>query len=205
MATNVRQMYQFLFSNNPMLTMIECNCVIDSGQTGQTRSLKGSGVVSLTRVATGTYKLVLEQPYKRQLVGVTGFVSATTGNTAITALTPGTVYIIRTLGTSTQANWVTAGVPSDITAAPGVSFIAAATSSGTGSVLTPTPSGIVCTEGTGDSNLTIGSNVSPYLIFQTLGHTSSSVTTLIPTDPVDGSVMAVHMFFRNSSLKGAGE
>lgn len=188
-----------------MLTLIECNAVIDSGQAAGTRSLKGSGVVSLSRIAVGTYKLVLESNYNRQLSGLSGFVSPVVGNTAITALTPGVVYIIRTLGSSTQANWVTAGLPADVTAAPGVAFLAAATSTGSGTAFTPGNSRIVAVEGVGDSNLSIIATSSPYLIFQTLAATDASTTTLIPADATDGSVIALCMLFRNSSLKGKGE
>ena len=67
---------QFLFSFNHMPVMVECNCIIDSGQTSGTRSLKGSGVTSITHISTGVYEIVLNDTYARYLGGNAGFAVA---------------------------------------------------------------------------------------------------------------------------------
>lgn len=190
---------QFLFGFNRMLTFLEGNCVIDSGQSSGTRSLKGSGIKAITKIATGTYKIELTDTYNRYLAGNSGFVSPVTGNTAITAITPGSVYVIRTLGSSTQANWETAGVPKGVSAQPGLAFLAAATSTGSGTVFSPSQSGILTVEVIGDPNMSVTQVADPYLIIQTLNDIDA------PANPVDGSVLGITMFLRNSSVKGAGE
>ena len=188
-----------------MLTYLEGSAVIDSGQPLGTRALKGSGIKAISRLAVGTYKIQLEDTYARYLAGKAGFVSPSIGNTAITALTPGNIYIIRTVGSSTQAQWETAGVPKGVAAAVGVAFKAAAVSAGSGTAFSPSVSGIESVEVIGDPNLTITQSADPYLIVQTLSATSAGVTTMVPKDPADGSVLGIDMMLRNSSAKGKGE
>jgi hypothetical protein len=61
---------------------------------------------------------------------------------ASAGLTAGLVYVITTVGTTTQAAWEGLGVPAGVTAAPGVAFVALATSAlGTGAVQVPVTGG----------------------------------------------------------------
>ena len=114
---------------------------------------------------------------------------------------------LHSLGTTTAAQWLAAGVPAGLTAAVGMSFIAIKTGAigGTGTVISAGVSGITSVEVIGDpnvsiSNSSIAQNGGAYLLVQLLGATSSSVTTLIPTAPVDGSVIGMSAFFDLSSV-----
>jgi hypothetical protein len=61
---------------------------------------------------------------------------------ASAGLSVGTVYVITTLGTTSQAQWEVLGVPAGVTAALGLAFVAAATScTGTGAVQVPKTGG----------------------------------------------------------------
>ncbi len=110
------------------------------------------------------------------------------------------------MGTTTQANWVTSGVPAGITAAVGVVFKAAATSAGTGTGKAIGASAITHTELVGNPNLMLNSQPftaalgGGYVTFQTMGPTSSSVTTPIATDPDNGEVMHLSILLSNSSI-----
>lgn len=140
----------------------------------------GYGVASITRMAAGQYRLQVQDNYSKLLQFKASMQSPVTGgNIAATALTPGLVYQITALGTTTQANWVTAGVPSGITAAVGVTFLAAATSSGNGTAKLLGSSGINSIELLG-SNINMlnnspagGSqpNLGGYIDFQCIGST----------------------------------
>jgi hypothetical protein len=198
-----------------MPVLLNTNCQIDSSTTSKTKNLKGQGVQSIARIAVGTYKVSFDSNYKSLLSFNADFYSSTSGTTNVTALTPGVLYIIKSLGTTTQANWVTAGMPSYITAAVGVSFVASAVSVGTGTCAVNAPSNIQTVEIVGDPNTTISSGisgslngaatVSPYVIIKTLGATSSSDTTLIPIDPTDNSTLSLSFMLSNSSVAIKGQ
>ena len=198
-----RSFQQFFFNLNHACTYLEGNVVIDSGATGKTRSQKGSGIKAVTAVATGVYKIQLENSYARYLGGASGFASPSTGSPiAVGAINPTTVYMIAVVGTT---NWQTCGLPAGITPAVGATFVCAATGTGTGYAIAVGTSGITAVEVVGDPNQTITNYTDPHFYIQTLGATSSSVTTLVPTAPADGSVMGFTIFLRNSSLTGKGE
>lgn len=115
------------------------------------------------------------------------------------------------------ACWQGVGVPAGIIPAVGVPFIA--TSSGvstgggsTGTVQAPSLSGISGVEIVGDPNNALapipmgGSpNVGSWLMVQFLAATSSSVTTLIPTAPANGSVIYMKFLLEAGSILIAGE
>ena len=200
-----RLFQQFFFSLNHAPTYLEANCVIDSGQASKTRSLKGSGVKAISWVATGTYKVQLENHYFRYLGGVSGFVSPTTGGTiAATAISPGTMYIIASVGTTT--NWQTAGVPVGVTPAVGMAFLCASASTGNGLAIAVGVSASSNIEVVGDPNTTVTQTADPHFFIQTLAPVQGvSATTLAPADPANGSVLGLTIFLRNSSVPGKGE
>lgn len=187
---------QFFFSAVHQPVYIEANCVIDSGQASGTRSLKGGLVRSIVKKGTGVYQVTLTEPFNRYLGGTGGFVSAVTGNVASTALVAGTSYVIRTVGTT---NWQTAGLPSGVTAAPGVGFVATGVSAGTGTAFTTVGSGVAAIEVFGDPNLTITNTTNPYFMITCYDYAGAAVA------PVDGSVLGLTTYVRNSSVKGKGE
>jgi len=158
----------------------------------------------------GFAMIQFKQNFNYYLGGFSGFVSYVTGSVKIdnSALTAGQAYVITTLGNATLAKWQAVGVPVGVTPAVGVSFIAL-TNGGTGNTLTsrvstPVVSGIQAVEVIGDPNLSTNSSITAnsgqIVLVQFLGATSSSVTTLIPTAPLDGSVCGMSFLFDGSSV-----
>ena len=194
------------------VVLLEGSCVINSGVSGKTESLKGSGIASIENVATGTYKVVFEDAFFR-LLGVSAMFSspsATAAKIDNSALSIGNVYVISTLGNATVAQWHVVGVPASVVPAVGVAFVAAATTAGTANtstsrVMSPAKSGAVSIEVVGDANKTINNSASPHMFVQVLGSTAAGDTTLIPADPVDGSSLSFEFMLRNSSVLGKGE
>lgn len=90
------------------------------------------GIKSITRLSAGTYQIQLDDNYS-QLLDYKAQFSAGQGSTVnMGSLVTGTVYQILTLGTSTQAQWVAAGLPTGLTAAVGMVFKAAGAGAGNG-------------------------------------------------------------------------
>lgn len=156
--------------------------------------------------ASGFVLVQFNNNFNKYLGGFSGFVSPVSG-TPLTSTTSGLAYIIVSLGTTTLAQWQAAGVPAGLVPAIGLSFIAKATGAigGTGAVEVPAVSGVTSVEVVGDPNMSIANsslaaNGGAYLLIQLLGATSAGVTTLIPTAPVNGSVIGMSAFFDNSSV-----
>ncbi len=213
------------YSNITQPVKLDLNFIVDStnGNGLGIRSLKSNGYVRNvfmhTSASAGSndgalnpnpaagYALIqFNNNFNKYLGGFQGFVSPTTGSPS-GSVTNHAALIIATLGTTTAAQWLAAGVPAGVTPAVGVSFIAIKTGAigGTGTVIAAGVSGIVAVEVIGNPNLSISnssiaSNGGAYLLVQFLGATSSSVTTLIPTAPVDGSVCGMSAFFDLSSV-----
>lgn len=200
---------QFMYSKHAMPIMLDCNIAI--GATGAVSLLKGSAVYAVTRLAVGTYKVQFQDNYYK-LYSMRHAIKAPVsgGNVAVTAIAPGTVYEITVVGTTTTAQWITAGVPAGTTPAVGVAFLAAATSAGSGQAKVIGVSGISCVELVGVTNNQLGPTGRPalqggYAIVQCLGSTSSSVTTLVPADPASGSTLYLEFYLSNSSVLVNGE
>lgn len=223
-----------IFAPHNAPVLLDCNFVVDSanGNGLGIRNLKGpkianvfmntsatpgvgnNGVVN-PNPAAGIIMVQLGSNYSRFYLGAYGIISPLSGsNLAVNAtnLTVGKVYVITSLGTSTAADWVTLGVGKGLTPAVGLSFIAAATGAGSGSgqVQASVPSGITTIETLGDPNLSIAPNVGlqsggAMVLSQILAPTSSSVTTLIPTAPPTGTVIALSFYLSNSSVLVSGE
>ncbi len=151
------------WSNHLMPVSIDCQIAIGATGAPTIATGNGYGIASITRLAAGQYRLQLQDNYAKLLQFKATFQSPVTGgNIAATALTPGLVYQITALGTTTQANWVTAGVPTGVTAAVGVTFLAAATSSGNGTAKLMGASGISTVEIIGSSNNMLSNNPAGY-------------------------------------------
>lgn len=202
-----RRFNQFTLSLNPYLVMIQGTVAI--GATGAVGTTTGSGISSVVRLAAGTYKIILEDNYYRYLNQECRMRSASTGSTAVGSITPGTVVQIATMGTTTQAQWETAGVPAGVTAAVGLVFLVAATSTGTGTVSVSADSAITAIEAIGNPQTSINQTAQPYIVIQTLqgvtGASASDPVLLVPADPVSGSTLEIQLWLRNSSLPGKGE
>lgn len=177
------------------------------GSTGAVSSFTGKGIAAVTRLSAGVYRIQLQDNYSAFLTSKSFIQSPVTGSPINGgSFVATTVYQIVTLGTTTQAQWVTAGVPAGITAAPGVVFLAAGIGAGTGTVKALGVSGVNSTEIIGNPQLMLSkqpfvSNVGGYLTFQCLGPTDSTHTAQIPTDPASGSVLGFEIYMNNSSVQ----
>lgn len=213
------------YSNITKPVKLDLNFVVDAanGNGLGLRSLKSNGYVNNVFMhtsstpgsngghlnpnpAVGFALIQLKSNYNYYLGGFSGFVSPLTGSN-LTATTNHSAYVITALGTATAAQWLAAGVPAGVTPAVGVAFIAIATGTigGSATVKVPGVSGITSVEVVGDpntslNNSSIAANGGAYLLVQFLGATSSSVTTLIPTAPADGSVVGMSLFLDASSV-----
>lgn len=217
-----RQFKEYMFSLHNMPVLLDCNFIVDvaNGNGLGQRSLKGPGIQQVylhtTAPLSGSgnpnpaagYGLVLfDQSYYRYLGGYSGFVAPVSG-TPLTSTTTGVAYVIVTLGTTTLAQWLAAGVPRGVTPAVGVAFIAAATGAigGTGAVEVPATngSGIDHIEIVGNPSLTLAPKqpqaAYPYIVFRYMAGAPP-----VATQPADGSVCGMTFELSNSSQMLAGE
>lgn len=210
---------QFMYSSHNRPTVLDCNFIVDStnGNGFGVRTLNKSGRIASVFMNTsatpgtasngqvnpnpiaGLIVVTLQDNYNTYLGGYGGFVAPTTGST-LTSLTAGHAYVIASLGSSTLAQWQAAGVPSYITPAVGVSFIANGTAiSGGGTALALASSGCDHIEVLGDANLMNSTNASVLS-----GGTGMQLilgcylnTTL--TAPANGTVIGLNFYLNNSA------
>lgn len=175
--------------------------LVTSGPSG----IVSQGIASITRLAAGIYQLRLADNYISLLQHDVQFSTTTTGSAiAAGSLNPTTVYQITTMGTTTQAQWVTAGVPSTVTAAVGVVFKCAATSAGTGTATAVAPQNINRVDLVGNPNLmasqpfTQGNGM--YITIMCVAPTDATTTTAIAADPTNGTTMRIRLLLSNSSI-----
>lgn len=184
---------------------------IPIGATGAVGTLVGgAGISSIARNAAGIYQVNLLNPYAKFLGMKSDIRSPNSGSDVLVAsagTVSGTTYVITTVGTTTTAAWQTLGLRVGITPAVGVAFKATATTTaaGTGAVQVPlaTGSGLQSIELVGNPNLTInpigvGAGL-PYFIFRCLAATGAGTTTLVATDPADGSTLELEIYLSDSS------
>lgn len=219
---------QFMYSKHVMPAVIDCQFTVTPTDATGVTGLKGPGVSAVYMAssttstdpifepADGIIHVKLMDNYNKVLAvdwnaqpPVTGSSISISGSTV---LTQGVPYQIVTLGTSTDANWQAAGLPSGVSAAVGQAFIAKITGggTGTGTVKALGIGGIASIEVCGNPSLatlypTGASNTGGWLILQSLAATSSSVTTLLPVAPTTGTVITLKFFLSNSSVTVAGE
>lgn len=219
-----------LYSGHVKPVLLDCNFVVDStnGNGLGIRSLKGpyvqnafmhttvtpgAGNSSLSspgqpiinpNPASGTIVIQFQDGYNRVYSGGNSIVSPI--GTPITSLTAGVAYIIISLGTATQAQWVAAGMPSGLSPAVGLAFIAKATGTiGGAATAAPTAaagSGVATIETVGNSNLALSPLAFPgftqgfgaQLILQCRDYAGAIVA------PVDGSVISLTFLLSDSSV-----
>lgn len=152
--------------------------------------------------ASGNIIIQLKQNFNVYFGMNISYQPTVTGGT-ITSLTNHVMYQINSLGTTTAAQWATAGLPAGVTAAVGVSFVAIATASlgGTGNVKAignSSATGPLGLEIVGNTNLatnsSIATNGGQYILGQFL-NTSAALT-----NPTDGTVVSLRLFFDRSSV-----
>jgi len=181
----------------------------------------GTGGFLNPNPAVGYVSVQFKNNFNYYLGGFSGFVSTVSGSAVKvdnSALTIGQAYVITTLGNSTLANWQAIGFPAGFTPAVGSSFIATAigvpgeANTSTSRVMTPKPSGILCFEVVGDPNLMIANsaiapNAGARLLVACLAPTLSTNAygqPMIPTAPVDGTVLGMSFWFDGSSVSVDG-
>lgn len=227
-----RRNIQFTYSPHNKATMLDCNFVVDhtnangfgirslknSGRilnvfmnTTQTPGTAASGAVN-PNPSAGVIVVTLQDNYARYLAGSAGFAAPLSGSnisiSGSSVLTIGAPYVIVSVGTTTQAQWVAAGLSANIPAAVGVSFIAkiAGSGSGTGVVQAPAAAGagIDHIEVLGDSNLM--NSAGPAIAGSGLGASGMQFILLcykngVLTAPADNTVIGLQ-FLMNDSAQG---
>lgn len=216
---------QFVRTPHNYRVDLDCNFVVDpaNGNGLGIRNLKGSGFsnvfmhttatapTGVPPVPAGYIYVQLQDSFQRYFTGSFGFVPPLSGtNIAVDAgaLTVGTPYTITSVGTSTAADWIALGVPSGIIPAPGVTFIALVTGTGTGSgqVQTSGVPGIDVICPIGDPNTTInsvGTNIfntgaGSYMILKCLFEGALAT-------PNTGTVISLKFEFSNTKITVDGE
>lgn len=229
-----------IFNMHVKPVLLDCNFVVDStnGNGLGIRSLKGPCIqnvfmhtsstpgagnsnpatpgitVTNPNPASGTIIIQLQDNYSRSYSGFDSRVSPVSGSALKvdnSALTAGVAYIITTLGDFTATQWATLGVPSGVTPATGVSFIAASVGAGsntsTSRVMATAATGTgVCTiETVGDPNLSIAPSPSSTQGFgaQFLLQCRDYAGALVA--PTDGSVISLAFYLSDSSILIQGE
>jgi hypothetical protein len=215
-----------IYTNVTKPIVVYCNFIVDStnGNGLGTRSLKSNGYIEAvfmnTSVTPGRspggilnpdpadgYAVVrFKNNFNYYLGGFSGQVMSLT-STSTTSLTAFNVYVITSLGTTTAAQWATAGVAAGITPAVGVAFVAAATASigGTGTVGIPGVPLANTVSVVGNSDLTlnnskIATNSGAQVVVQFAKPTAAGTTTLIPASPANGTVVGMTFHFDGSSV-----
>lgn len=204
--------------------LLGCNFVVDStnGNGLGIRSLKGAGIANVfmntsSSPGTGDYGQVnpnpvagaivvqLQNNFNRYLSGFSGIISQLTGTpVAISALTPGRAYVITSLGTSTAADWLAAGLPPGFTPAVGAAFVAKGVGTGTGSTQQSGGSGIAGIVPIGDPNATLSNsniyqNGGAQMVLYCLDFAGSIAA------PPNGSVVGLNFYLSNSSVAVSGQ
>lgn len=229
-----------MYSGHIQPVIIDCNFIVDSanGNGLGIRSLKGPYVQNVfmhTSASPGqgnanpsspnlfpvnpnpiasVIVVQLQDNYNRIYTGGNSIVSPLSGSAVKidnSALTPGTPYVITTLGNATAAQWKGVGVPSGITPAVGVAFIASS-AGGSGNTSTSrvmaaaaAGSGVASIETVGDSNQSIAPNpisnqgFGAQFILECRDYAGALVA------PVDGSVISLSFLLSNSSVLVQGE
>lgn len=190
------------------LMPVKLDTVIAIGASGAPTILNGVGIASITRLVAGVYQIQLQDNYPALSSIMAEMQSPVSGSDVLLpALVVGDIYQITVLGSATTAQWITAGVPAGIAPAVGVVFKAAAVSVGaTSAARLLGPSGVTSIEVLGDSNTMLSVIPSTpllggYITIACYAPTSSSVTTLIPTDPASGSKIIIGLMLNNSQVQ----
>lgn len=210
------------YSNVTQPVKIFSNFVVDStnGNGLGIRSLKSNGYVRNVFMHTaatpgsndgflnpnpqaGTILVQLNNNYNYYVGGKAGFVSPVSGTPILvtTGTTVGLVYVIVSVGTTTVDQWVKLGLPPGITPAVGVSFVAKATTTATGTGVIEVPatagSGITNVEVQGNSRLSGSSSIAQYGGMWII---SNCYASGVLTAPADGSTCSMSFEFDASSV-----
>lgn len=203
------------YYNQMFYTLHKFPVQIDSdvfiGAAGAVTGFAGIGLTNVVHDGTGLYRFVFDDNYANFYDVSWTMESAPTGGPVTGgAFVVGTLYRILTLGTTTQAQWVAAGVPASVTAAPGVIFTATTVGAGTGTVNSYVNSGIFALEVAGGAGVVGAPNIAG---IQSIGpvpnfvnNPAGAMVTLrllngagALTDPVNGSIIGTTFYLGNST------
>lgn len=188
-----RYLYQFHYSFNPMLSSILGNFSIDAGDVA---SVQGGGVRSVVRLETGIFQINLDDGWPRYLHSTYNMNSQVLSGVSVPdgSFVVGTLYSITNVG---DTDWAAVGVPSSVTPAVGVAFVATAVGgAGTGTVEALGASGIASVEVLGDPQSQIKNGIVLIGCYDDAGALA---------DPADGTVVSFEIMCRNSELLLKGE
>jgi hypothetical protein len=210
------------YAPHVMPITLDCNFVVDStnGNGLGIRSLKGPAIANVfmhtsaspgagnlgvinPNPASGIIMVQLSDNYYKYYGGYAGFVSPLTGS-PLTSVSAHTIYVITSVGSTSQAQWQALGLAPGVTPNVGAAFIAASSGAipGSGTVEVQGVSGIDHIEVVGDPNQTIapvGLSVVPgtgmVLFLQCLNEGSL-------TAPNNNTVIGLNFYLSNSSATG---
>lgn len=195
------------FPNNKLYSFnvqpVSLNCQITIGASGAVSSFSGAGIAAVTKTgAAGTYAIQLQDNYYSLLNCGFDMQSPVGGTINLTAASANVLYKIVALGTSTTFP----GLPSGLTPAVGMVYVASGVGTGTGTIAPVTNSGIGSVELAGNvagmlSKQPFTASSGGYIYFQCLAPTDAATTTTIPTNPASGSVILAKILLNNSSVQ----
>lgn len=193
-----RRYTQFMYSLHKMPVLIDLDILF--GASGAVTSFAGLGVFNVIKQpAVGTYRIQLQDNYT-QFFGLNWTASAANigGALAGGSFVVGTTYRILSLGNTTAAQWLAAGVPAGVIPAVGVVFTAATVGAGTGTVQVFAASGVAALEVLGDPSLTLNPQNLPALQggFVTVAAFTSAGALV---NPVQNSSLGLSLYLSNSS------
>lgn len=223
MANRAWMNFGHMYANLTSPAMVSCQLTVDSTAGEGLSSLESNGYVKQAFMASGSPSpdnpnpqagviwLQLSDNYAKMINLISSIVQPLSGsNVPVHAsgspLTVGNAYTITVLGTTTEAQWHSLGVPAGVKPAVGVNFIAllVGLGTGTGQVQVSDPSGISSIEIVPDPQQSLGpqgaSNQGAWIMLKCMAPTSSSVTTPVATAPADGSRINLTLLMDNSSV-----
>ncbi len=210
-----KRLYQFLYSKQPKLTMINGIVTFGAGGTIASGSTFTAGVYSVTGNGNGTFQVKLSDNYAAFVGGqftVHSGLSASVIN--ISSLVGSSSYQIVSVGNST---WSTVGFDSDYTPVAGAPFMAnAVVGSGTGTarLLTPTnistiqmlqtTTGLLTNNAPNFQNTNGAPGRGSSFFFQTMAPTatmvsSAAVISQVVVNPTGSTQASFKLWFRDSS------
>ncbi len=204
MAVNLT--YTVTPTNGLGITSLKSNGYVESVFMHTTQTAGVVNGVTNPNPVVGYALVRLKNNFNVYLGGFSGQIEPL-ASTSTTSTTATHVYVITSVGTTTLAQWQTAGLMPGLVPTVGQSFIAIATGAigGTGTVGLPTAPSTVAVSVVGDPNTSLNNsntaqNAGAQLLVQFSAATSSSVTTLIPAAPADNTVVGLSMTFDGSTV-----
>jgi len=210
-----------IYTGHVMPVLIDCNFVVDStnGNGLGIRNLKGPYVQAVymntsatpapgnPNPAAGLILVRLQDNYSRLYTGGSSIVSPL-GSSSST-IVAGNAYVITALGTTTQAQWISAGVQKGQTPAIGLAFIAATSETIPGSPsvaqAASAGSGVFTIESIGDANQAIAPLPQANHVFGSQFILECRNASGAAVAPANGSVISLSFLLSNSSIQIAGE